>query len=241
MSTARRAQSVIPNAAPFNSFTISTHPTTNEQVDTAHPWNSFLSNASSHALLKTLQNWNTSMKELYRGAGATLITSGFRSSMTTPSSSKHSRTVSNRPGWSRILSCAPLAAGSRGLMIVYGGEWLTRSSEVSKVSRYSVNCRDFCRSACMPASSKIFRDAMTAERSSALGFDSWKPAAPCRGTKSVRHVSWLFMFVLCTYCWSSENGCFCHLPTSQSIVVDTSRLILSYRPGRVSHGRRDRQ
>ena len=69
---------------------------------------------------KIWQNSHTSVYVLYRGAGATLITSGFLSSMITPCSSKVSRTLSKRPGSKSRLSCAPRSAGFEGVMMEKG-------------------------------------------------------------------------------------------------------------------------
>ena len=53
---------------------------------------------------KICANFQQSSYELYIGAGATRITSGFRSSMTTPASSRPSKTRSNNPMSSLTLN-----------------------------------------------------------------------------------------------------------------------------------------
>lgn len=150
------------------------------------PFDPLALTARSHARAKTWMKLKTSRYELYRGAGATLITSGLRSSTTTPASSRLSITESSRPGFNNTLICAPLSSGSRGVIMLKQRPIdfsCSLASESSMSSRYLVILRLFSLNCAMDVCLNTSKLARTAVVSAADGLLTWKPAAPGIGSK----------------------------------------------------------
>jgi hypothetical protein len=140
----------------------------------------------STAFLNTCTNLQTSRKVLYKGTGATRITSGFLWSTTIPASCNDVPTLSSEPGLSRRHNWAPRCDGSRGVMIRKGRSASLREVSLSsRCCKYAVSFRDFRRRSSIEVSPNTDRVALREAKSIADGFEIWKPPAPGMGRNSM--------------------------------------------------------
>lgn len=123
----------------------------------------------------------------YNGAGATLITSGFLTSNTTPFFTNFSATHSNTPSLNNKLNCCPLSLGSLGVIISNTfPPPLPSTNPSNNHSNHPVMTTPFLLNApTPPASPTTPSAAFTPAKSPPDGFPNIHPPAPSAATNSL--------------------------------------------------------